>query len=162
MDVTYPLTIFAVKKGDRCYLGPGRQGWVPGWETGHPYQATGLRVCIRDKENRKVDKTIVFGNGFQPTQLLGQWVHCAVVIDREQQKKLFVYINGKKQSNALDISAVKGSTDNNESLVFGTLYGWKTSDSRITFNSTLRSRIRFRSIQLSRLPYITDLIMFSE
>ena len=126
LDVRYPMTTFAVKKGVGCYFGPGRQGWVPGWETGHGYQPKGLRVCIRDKQNKSVDKTIVFDQGYQPAQLLGQWVHYAVVFDREQQKKVFIYINGKKQSNTLDISAVQGSVDNTKPLEFGTLYGWKT------------------------------------
>ena len=71
-------------------------------------------------------KGIVFDHGYQPGQLLGQWVHHAVVFDRKQQKRVFVYINGKKQSSTLDISAVKGSVDNNKALEFGTLYGWKT------------------------------------
>ena len=126
LDVTYPLTTFAVKKGDRCYYLPGAQGWVPGWETGHHYRSRGLDVCIRDKENRMARKTIQFDYGFQPPQFLGQWVHYAVVFDRKQQKKAFVYVNGKKQSNSLDISSVKGSIDNNRALEFGTLYGWKT------------------------------------
>ncbi|KAL9958130.1 hypothetical protein ACROYT_G035101 [Oculina patagonica] len=125
LDVTHPLTTFAVKKGHGCYFGPGRPGWLPGWETAHGYQAKGLRVCIRDKENRKVDATIEFDHGYQPVQLLGQWVHYAVVFDREQ-KKVFTFINGKKQSNTLDISTVKGSVDNNRALEFGHLYGWKT------------------------------------
>ena len=126
LDVTYPLTTFAVRKGFGCYFGPGRPGWVPGWETAHGYQANGLRVCIRDKQNKSADKTIVLDQGYQPAQLLGQWVHYAVVFDREQQKKVFAYINGKKQSNTLDIATVQGSVDNTKPLEFGTLYGWKT------------------------------------
>ena len=126
LDVTYPLTTFAVKKGHGCYFGASPPGWLPGWETGHSYKAKGLRLCIRDKENRKVDATIDFEHGYQSAQLLGQWVHYAVIFDREQQKKAFVYINGKRQSNTLDISAVKGSVDNNKALEFGFLYGWKT------------------------------------
>ena len=126
LDVTYPRTTFAVKKGRGCYFGPGRQGWVPGWETAHVYRAKGLRVCIRDKENRMVDKTIEFDDGYQPAQLIGQWVHYVVVFDREQRKKVFAYINGKKQSNRLDISSVQGSVDNDQALEFGHLYGWKT------------------------------------
>lgn len=126
LDVTYPLTTFAVKKGNGCYFRAGRLGWVSGWETGHVYRADGLDVCIRDKENRMARKGIVFDHGYQPGQLLGQWVHHAVVFDRKQQKRVFVFINGKKQSSTLDISAVKGSVDNNKVLEFGTLYGWKT------------------------------------
>ena len=126
LDVKYPLTTFAVKKGHGCYFGKGRQDWEPGWETAHGYQVKGLRVCIRDKESRMVDATIQFDDGYQPAQLLGQWIHYAVVFDRKQQEKVFVYINGEKQSNAPDISTVKGSVDNSRALEFGTLYGWKT------------------------------------
>ena len=126
LDHTYPLTTFAVRKGFGCYFGPGRPGWVPGWETGHGYRAKGLHVCIRDKQNRKVSRVITFDNGYQPAQMLGKWVHYAVVFDRDQQKKVFVYVNGKMQSNSLDISAVQGSVDNSRPLEFGQLYGWKT------------------------------------
>jgi len=125
LDVTYPMTTFAVKKGKGCYYEEGRDGWVPGWETGHGYNSDGLRVCIRDKTNTMVDKTIVFDDGYQPSQLFGQWVHYVVVFDRKQHK-VFVYINGSKQSKWLDISLVKGSVDNEKALEFGQLYGWKT------------------------------------
>lgn len=126
LDVTYPMTTFAVKKGNGCYYQPDREGWTPGWETGHGYRAYGLDVCIRDQENRNARSQLEFDDGFQPSQLIGQWVHHVVVFDREHQKKAFVYINGKKQSNSLDISAVEGSVDNSNSLQFGKLYGWKT------------------------------------
>lgn len=126
VDVKYPLTTFAVKKGNGCYFGPGRAGWVPGWETGHGYRSNGVHVCIRDKENENADGVIEFDDGYRPGQLIGKWVHYVVVFDREQLKRAFVYINGKKQSNSLDISNVKGSVDNRNSLDFGHLYGWKT------------------------------------
>jgi len=51
-----------------------------------------------------------------------------------------VYINGKKQSNTLDISAVQGSVDNNKQIQFGELYGWKTKgtlDEYRVFNTAL-------------------------
>ncbi|XP_068715678.1 uncharacterized protein [Montipora foliosa] len=127
MDVKYPLTTFAIRKGFGCYFGPHRHGWVPGWETGHGYQAKGLHVCIRDKQNKPVNKVITFDQGYQPAQLVGQWVHYAVVFHRENKKKVLVYVNGKKQSNTLDISAVRGSVDNTKPLEFGQLYGWKTN-----------------------------------
>ena len=126
LDHTYPLTTFAVRKGFGCYYGSGRSGWVPGWETGAGYQARGLHVCIRDNRNKMVSRVLSFDNGYQPPQLLGKWVHYAVVFDRDQQKKVFVYVNGKKQSNSLDISALQGSVDNSKPLEFGQLYGWKT------------------------------------
>jgi len=125
-DVQHPLTTFAVKKGHGCYFKPGRPGFVPGWDIGHVYRSTALGVCIRDKESRYVFAFVELDKGYQPEQLIGQWVHHVVVFDREQQKRAFVYINGKKQTNSLDISTVKGSVDNEKSLEFGKLYGWKT------------------------------------
>ena len=125
LDVTYPLTTFAVQKGG-CYYPPGHSGVKAGWEIGHGYNAKGLDVCIRDKEFRMTRKNIEFDDDFQQHHLLDQWVHYAVVFDRQQQKKVFLYINGKKQSKYLDISAVQGSVDNTRPLIFGYLYGWKT------------------------------------
>jgi len=124
LSLTYPLTTFAVKKGHECH-GKESDKWVPGWDTGHNYKSNGLNVCIRDKENNKVDGAIVFDDGYQPAQLIGQWVHYVVVFDRNQHK-VFVYVNGKKQQNWLDISLLKGSVDNDNPLEFGRLYGWKT------------------------------------
>ena len=37
LDLTYPLTTFAVRKGFGCYFGPGRSGWLPG-----QYQQNGV------------------------------------------------------------------------------------------------------------------------
>jgi len=121
LSVTYPLTTFAVKKGYKCHEVNG----TPGWDTGHSYKSDGLNVCILDNKNKRVDDAIVFDDGYRPAQLIGQWVHYVVVFDRNQNK-VFVYVNGKKQSNWVDISLVKGSVDNVNSLEFGRLHGWKT------------------------------------
>jgi len=126
VDVKYPLTTYAVKKANGCYYNPGRAGWTPGWETGHGYRSDSLHVCIRDKENRVAQKRIQLDSGYQPAQLIGKWVHYTVVFDREHQKRAFVYVNGKKQSDSLDISHVGGSVNNSKNLELGTLYGWKT------------------------------------
>ena len=107
------------------------QAVLDGFPDGRQDMVTKLRVCAfasgdRDKQNRKVSRVITFDNGYQPPQMLGKWVHYAVVFDCDQQKKVFVYVNGKRQSNSLDISAVQGSVDNSRPLEFGQLYGWKT------------------------------------
>jgi len=124
VGVEYPLTTLAVRKGYGCYFGPGRAGWTPGWETGHGYSSDSLDVCIRDKENRMARKKVRFDDGYKPG--LDKWVHYTVVFDRELQKRAFLYVNGKKQSDSLDISSVVGSVDNSRNLEFGLLYGWKT------------------------------------
>lgn len=140
LHVKYPLTTFAVKKGFGCYFGSGQPGNLPGWEIGRGYRANGLHLCIRDSENTMVSEVIVFDNGYQSAQLLGQWVHYAVVFDREQQKKAFVYINSIKQANTMDISAVQGDVDNNRPLELGSLYEWKikgTLDEHRVYNTAL-------------------------
>jgi len=126
VDVKYPRITYAVKKGNGCYYDPGRAGWLPGWEVGHAYYSDSFRVCIRDKENRAAEKRIKLDSGYQQSQLIGKWVHYTIVFDRELQKRAFVYVNGKKQSDYLDISKVGGSVDNSKDLEFGMLYGWKT------------------------------------
>jgi len=126
LDLEYPLTSFAVKKGNGCYFRQDQEGWLPGWETAHGHNSNTLNLCIRDNNNVKARKSLVLDDGYQPGQLIGQWVHYAIVFDRELKKRAFVYVNGKKQSNSLDISTVTGSVDNNKDLTFGQLYGWKT------------------------------------
>ena len=86
-------------------------------------------------------KRIEFDDGFQQHHLLYQWAHYAVVFDRQQQEKVFLYINGKKQSDSLDISAVRGSVNNDRPLAFGYLHGWKTKgtlDEYRVYNRALR------------------------
>ena len=84
LDDTYPLTTFAVKKGYGCYFAANRSaGSSTGWNTGQGYQDKGLNVCLRDGQDKKANAMITFDNGYQPAQLLRQWVHYAVVFDRE-------------------------------------------------------------------------------
>jgi len=140
LDVTYPRTTFAVRKSFGCYYKAGRQGWAPGWETGHGYSANGIRVCIRDHSNNKVDATVAHDDGYKPSQLLGKWTYYTYVFDR-QAKKIRVYVNGKKQSNEVDISTITGSVNNSNNLEFGRLYGWKTKgtlDEYRLYNYALR------------------------
>lgn len=125
LDVKYPLTTFAVKKGSGCYYKLNQPKWNPGWEIGHAYNANGIDVCIRDKGNNKARGVIVHDNGYQPSQMIGKWTHYTFVFDRKAGK-VRVYVNGKKQKNELDISSVTGSVDNNFNLYFGEVNGWKT------------------------------------
>ena len=39
---------------------------------------------------------------------------------------IFLYINGQKQNQFIDISAITGVITNDQTLRFGYVYGWKT------------------------------------
>ena len=125
LNVKYPRTTFAVRKGFGCYFGPLRSGWNPGWEIGHGYSNTGTDVCIRDHLNNLARGVIVHDDYDQPPFLVNKWAHYVFVFDRKV-KKVFLYLNGRLQKNSLDISRVTGSITNSKNLEFGTLYGWKT------------------------------------
>ena len=120
-----PLTTFAVQQGLGCDYRPGRAGFTPGWDIGHGFTQRGTRICIRDNINNVGNEIIVHNNDFSNARLLGKWTHYVVVFNR-LHKKIFVYVNSKKQDPFIDISAVTGDINNNQPLLFGSLYGWKT------------------------------------
>jgi len=125
-DYKYPLTTFAVRQGYGCYYAIGRPGFTPGWDIAHGLPgATNdyTSICIRDEYKKFVFKSIKHD---QPgATLLGKWTHYAVVFNRIA-KRIFLYINGKRQKASIDITDVRGNINNNKPLNFGTLYGWKT------------------------------------
>jgi len=121
-DYTYPRSNFMIKKSIKCYADGVANA---GFDIGHGYKSTGIDICIRDISNNFVRSTLSFNNGSQPSDLINQWVHYNFVFDRSNGKVL-AYINGKKQSNELNISTVTDSIDNAQSLIIGTMYGWWT------------------------------------
>ena len=124
----YPLTTFAVQQGLGCDYRPGRAGFTPGWDIGHGFTQRGTRVCIHDNLNNVGNEIIVHNDDFSNARLLGKWTHYVVVFNR-LLGKIVLYINSKKQDQFIDISAVTGVINNNQSLRFGFLYGWKTKGS---------------------------------
>jgi Tfp pilus assembly protein PilV len=119
-DFTNPKAWFMLKKSGTCYLGSS-----PGWDIGHGYTATGIRICYTDGTNLVTNATVTFDTGFQPTDLMNQWVHLVVVFDKSANSVKF-YVNGKKQTNEYNIAAVTGSVNNSSSLTMGSMYGWQT------------------------------------
>ena len=122
---TNPLTTFAVQQGLGCDYEPGRAGSTPGWDIGHGFTHRGTRICIRDNLNNVGNEIIVHNDDVSNANLLGKWTHYVVVFNR-RIGKIVLYINGKKQDPFIDISAVTGNINNDQPLVFGFLYGWKT------------------------------------
>lgn len=66
-----------------------------------------------------------FDAGYTPPETLGEWTHYSFVIDREL-REVRAYINGVKQSNTIDISAINGSLHTTSPMSFGGAYGWRT------------------------------------
>lgn len=117
-DYTYPKVFAPVKKS----AGATYMSGVVGWDFNHGYNANGVDITINDGTTL-VRRTLTHDNGFRPHQLLNQWVHITYVVDRVKNR-VIVYINGKEQSDTLDISSVKGSISNNAPLTVGGMYGW--------------------------------------
>ena len=107
LDYTYPRTSFVAKNGHGCYFhrasehesGIAREGWNPGWEIGHGFNAEGSDVCIRDSGDRKARAGIRYNAGSRPLDLQGQWAHYAFVFDRTREDRVFVHINGVRQEH---------------------------------------------------------------
>jgi hypothetical protein len=121
-DYTYPRTNFAIKKSSTCYAsGSGNAGF----DIGHGYKSDGIDICIHDTADNRIRQTLTFDSGYTPNELVNTWTHYVFVIDRPSAK-IKAFINGVKQSNELDISAITDSINNSSNLVIGSLYGWKT------------------------------------
>jgi hypothetical protein len=118
-DYTYPKTFGAIKKSTQAYVA----GKI-GWDFGHGYKSDGVDVCLNDGINM-IRTTLIFDSAYTPVNLLNKWSHVVYVVNRDTDRVL-AYINGVKQSNEVNISAITGSLSNTDNLVIGTLYGWQT------------------------------------
>ena len=115
---TYPKTFGSIKKSNpNCFSAGGK-----GWDFGHTYNPSGIDVCVNDGVNL-VRNTLIFNVGARPPDLLNKWTHFVYVVNRSSDR-VIGYVNGVRQTSEINISAVTGSTDNTDTLVFGTLYGW--------------------------------------
>ena len=123
-DYTYPLTKMAISQGYGCFFSKDNKLVTPGWEIGHGHIKDKTEVCIRDKKHKFGRKYILHDAEFTDSKTLNQWTHYAVVFDRKKGK-VYLYINGKKQRDYLEISQVTGTVDNDKPLGFGYVHGWK-------------------------------------
>ncbi|HNP79388.1 MAG TPA: prepilin-type N-terminal cleavage/methylation domain-containing protein [Candidatus Pacearchaeota archaeon] len=116
-DYTYPRTFAPI--GDANSYVNGNKGW----EIGHAYSSSGVNIVINDGTNR-IDSVLSFDNGSKPEQLLNKWTHVVIVFDRLSTKKIYGYINSKKQSSSLDISLITGDILGNTDIRIGYVVGW--------------------------------------
>ena len=83
--------------------------------------STIVNNCLNNVGN----EIIVHNDDVSNANLLEKWTHYVVVFNR-LIGKIVHYINSKKQDPFSDISAVTGNINNDQPLLFGSLYGWKT------------------------------------
>lgn len=121
-DYTYPKSNFMIKKSNQCFTDGSNNS---GFDIGHSYKSNGIDICIRDISNNYVRNTLVFDNGFYPSQLINKWTHYTFIFNRTSGK-IIAYINGVKQNNELNISTVTESINSSANLTLGTMYGWQT------------------------------------
>lgn len=94
-----------------------------GWGFGAVPNANGLYISIHDGVAH-LTKTLTHENGYRPSQLTGQWVHVAVVLDRAEQH-VRVLINGIRQTDVLSFagSPTFGSISNSNGFRVGDAEG---------------------------------------
>ena len=124
VGLEYPKTTLPVRQGLGCAYLPSQSGARPGWQIGVGHQSNKIEICIRDDQGNKAENYIDFDSDSVHSEFLGKWTHYSVVFDREAGK-VFLYINGKKQTDFVDISSVTGSIGNDKPLTFGYMSGWK-------------------------------------
>lgn len=119
-DYTYPKSTFMItSNGSGCH-GAGNAGF----DIGHNYYSGGSRFCINDGTN-VIYTALNYDAGYQPIDTKNKWTFFTYIFDRSSGR-VKVYVNGTKQSNELNISAVTGSINNASLTYLSTLYGWQT------------------------------------
>jgi prepilin-type N-terminal cleavage/methylation domain-containing protein len=116
-DYTYPRSFFPI--GDANSYSVGNKGW----QIGHGYSSSGVNVIINDGTNR-ISSVLNFDNGYRPMELLNKWAHLVVIFDRLSTKKIYGYVNSKKQSSSIDISSITGDILGNSDIRIGNIVGW--------------------------------------
>jgi prepilin-type N-terminal cleavage/methylation domain-containing protein len=116
-DYTYPRSFCPI--GDVNSYVAGNKGW----QIGAGYSSGGIRVSINDGVNI-LGGFITLEVGSRPTDLINKWCHMVIVFDRTSTKKIVAYINAKKQSATIDISALSGDIQGNTDIKIGNAVGW--------------------------------------
>jgi hypothetical protein len=118
LDYTYPKSFFPMNKGNTCYTA-GNPGWCM-----DSYVSTGVRISYNDGTNR-VSDNLDFNVGSRPPDLVNKWSHIVYVFDKTENR-IYVYINGVKQTDSINIASVTGLVSNASGLSIGTSAGWGT------------------------------------
>ena len=116
-DYTYPRSFFPFGNTNASQTGG------TGWQIGHGFSNTGLGVRISDGTNIAAT-TIDCASGYRPIDLLNKWSHVVVVFDRTSLK-IFLYVNGQKQTNYASIPSALGNVYNAQDVMFGNMFGWR-------------------------------------
>ncbi|MDD5696938.1 MAG: prepilin-type N-terminal cleavage/methylation domain-containing protein, partial [Candidatus Pacebacteria bacterium] len=116
-DYTYPRAFCPI--GDvNSYLAGNK-----GWQIGAGYSSGGIRVSINDGVNL-LGGFITLEVGSRPPDMINKWCHMVIVFDRTSTETIIAYINAKKQSATIDISALSGDIQGNTDIKIGNAVGW--------------------------------------
>ncbi len=119
-DFTYPKSWMMIKKSGTCYVAGN-----PGWDVGHSFSSDGIYICYSDGTNLLQNYNLSFDSGYRPSEIGTKWTHLVLVFDKSANR-VKAYVNGVKQTNEYDISAVTGTVSNSSNLTVGTMYGWQS------------------------------------
>ena len=114
-DYTYPRTRFPF--GNWSTGGSG----IPCWNVDNGYFSNSFSIDFYDGVNR-VNTQLVCDSGYMPIDTINKWTHIVISFDRIAGK-VYAYVNGKKQSQTVDISSVTGNVYN-PSMNIGYNIGW--------------------------------------
>lgn len=113
-DYTYPRTRFSIGN----YTAANN---VSVWGIDDVYYSDGFGIIFADGTT-KIDNDLVCDNSYKPTNTINKWTHVVVVFDRSAGR-VYAYVNGVKQSNSLNISAITGDV-RNATMMMGSVAGW--------------------------------------
>ena len=133
-DYTYPRSFFSMGNNEASIAG-GK-----GWQLGHGFSNSGLNIRLSDGVN-SLSSTLDCNSGYRPIDLINKWSHVVVVYDKSSSK-VFLYVNGQKQSNYLNIPSAMGDTYSTQVLHIGDVQGWRVDgklDEVAFYNEALSS-----------------------
>jgi hypothetical protein len=118
----YPKSNFMIKQSSLCYINWASNAW---FDIGHWYVSEGINLCVRDVNNNQMRGNLIFDPWYRPIDLIWKWIHYTFIFDRDKGI-VVAFINGRRQSNTLNLSAVTGTIDNSNDMLIGAMYWWKT------------------------------------
>ncbi|EDO48591.1 predicted protein [Nematostella vectensis] len=118
--VSYPDKTFFVRKGTAFPHGSQQIRPRPGFEFALGYKSLGTRISVSDGYHM-VSSILEHDSAFLPARLIGRWAHYVLTLDR-RVGVITMYINGRKQTNTVNIRSLTGSIGNDMPLIIAFQY----------------------------------------